>query len=371
MSSAILIVAGICLLVGLAAGFLMHRSDYCMAGMFRDLFLFRSTLMLRTLLLLIITSMVLFEGAHLCGLLPFYPYPLLGSVSGANIIGGFLFGIGMVLAGGCVVGTLYKMGAGSVLSMVAFIGLLVGSGFYAEIHPFWSILAKKTAILKGVITLPQLFSVEPGWIIWPTVLISIFFFLKWLKQGLWLRKAYAEGYLQPWRVAVGLSVVNVVSYIGVGMPMGITTTYAKIAGYFENLLWPEHLASLSYFRAVPLNARLSWLDLQLVGGAAPKIDAVAYIQGPVIIGIVLGSAISAIMLRELQFHWRLPLRQYLSVFIGGIVMALASRMAPACNVWHLMGGLPILALQSIVFLVGLFGGAWVGGCLLTAFVMKA
>ena len=370
MSSAVLIVAGFCLFVGLAAGFLMHRSDYCMAGMFRDLFLFRSTLMLRTLLLLIITSMILFEGARLCGLLPFFPFPLLGTPSGTNIIGGFIFGIGMVLAGGCVIGTLYKMGAGSILSLVAFFGLLAGSGLYAEIHPFWSILIKKTTILPGVLTLPQLFKLDPVWFIGPTVLISVWFFLKWQKQGLWLRQSHAEGYLQPWRAAVGLAVINLISYISAGMPMGVTTTYAKMAGYFELWFYPKHLASLSYFQALPLNARLPWLDLHLMGGAAPKFDAIAYIQGPVIIGIILGSAISALLLREFQLHWRLPWRQYVSVFSGGIIMALASRMAPACNVWHLMGGLPILALQSILFLVGLFGGAWVGGRLLTTYVMK-
>ncbi len=29
------------LLIGVTAGFLMHRSDFCMAGAFRDVFLFR------------------------------------------------------------------------------------------------------------------------------------------------------------------------------------------------------------------------------------------------------------------------------------------------------------------------------------------
>ncbi len=35
---------------------------------------------------------------------------------------GFVFGIGMVLAGGCVVGSLYKLGAGSVAGGVALLG---------------------------------------------------------------------------------------------------------------------------------------------------------------------------------------------------------------------------------------------------------
>jgi len=45
-------------------------------------------------------------------------------------------------------------------------------------------------------------------------------------------------------------------------------------------------------------------------------------------------------------------------------MGLASRMAPTCNVWHLMGGLPILSLSSMLFFLGILGGAWIGGMLL-------
>ncbi|MCF6187818.1 MAG: YeeE/YedE family protein, partial [Desulfobulbaceae bacterium] len=75
--------------------------------------------MLRALLLLIVASMVLFEMFRQLGFLPLYPFPLLGSPSLANIVGGILFGIGMVTAAGCVVGTLYKMGGGSVISATA------------------------------------------------------------------------------------------------------------------------------------------------------------------------------------------------------------------------------------------------------------
>jgi uncharacterized membrane protein YedE/YeeE len=125
----------ICLVLGYLAGIIMHRSDYCLAGMFRDLFLFKRTFMLRTLVLLVVSSMILFEAARQIGILPLYPFPLLYSPTPANIVGGMLFGLGMVLAGGCVVGTLYKMGAGSILSTVTFAGLILGSFFYAEIHP--------------------------------------------------------------------------------------------------------------------------------------------------------------------------------------------------------------------------------------------
>jgi uncharacterized membrane protein YedE/YeeE len=133
-----LLVAVASLALGLAAGAVMHRSDYCLAGMLRDLFLFKRAGKLRSLVLLIVVTMLLFEGARLLGLLPNFPFPLFYAPSAANVVGGMLFGVGMVLAGGCVVRTLYRMGAGRLLSAVAFAGLLVGSGLYAEIFPFWS-----------------------------------------------------------------------------------------------------------------------------------------------------------------------------------------------------------------------------------------
>ena len=139
----------ICLVLGLLTGVVMYLSDFCIAGMFRDLFLLRRFVMMRYLALLVVSSMILFELARQMGFLPLYPFPLLYSPTPANLIGGFLFGTGMVLAGGCVVGTLYKMGSGSVLSATAFIGLVAGSGLYAEIHPFWASFVKSTTFFCG------------------------------------------------------------------------------------------------------------------------------------------------------------------------------------------------------------------------------
>ena len=127
--------------------------------------------------------MVLFEGARLLGLLPNYPFPLFYAPSAANVIGGLLFGVGMVLAGGCVVGTLYRMGAGSLVSAVAFVGLIVGSAGYAEIFPFWSAFIKRTTFFPGKITLPQMLGVGPTV---PVLLIAAaagVLLLRWRRQG--------------------------------------------------------------------------------------------------------------------------------------------------------------------------------------------
>lgn len=358
------------LFLGLGAGFVMHRSDFCFAGMFRDLFLFRSLFKLRALLLLVVSSMVLFELARQLGLLSLYPFPLFGPPSLANVIGGFLFGIGMVLAGGCVVGSLYKMGAGSGPSAAAVAGLVAGSALYAEIHPWWRSVVSATTFLKGASTLPQVAGIDPFPMILAVAAIAAVVFYRWYHSGALVRPMHTEGSLQPWKAALLLSLISLVSSVVIGMPLGITTAYAKVAGYIESLLFADHVHAVAYFNTQPLMYRQPLTGAQLGGGPGPRMDAIALIQFPVIAGIVLGSALSTVMLKEFRMYLNVPLRQYLSAVVGGVIMGLGSRMTPACNIWHLLGGLPILALQSLLFLAGLLPGAWLGSRILSGAVIK-
>lgn len=358
------------LLLGVISGFFMHRSDYCVTAMFRDAILFRNTFLLRALILQIVFSMVIFEIARLLGFLPLYPFPLLGTPSLANLIGGFVFGLGMVLAGGCVVGTLYKIGAGSLLSVIAFVGLIIGSGIYAEVHPWWADFMKQTSFLHGVKTIPELVQINPSIAVSIVVVSVLPLFLKWHREKKWERHSLVIGYIQPWKTGIVLSFIGLLSYLLMGMPLGITTTYAKMAAMIENIFSPEHVSKVAFFQAMPLNLVHPSTGALLQGGAGPNIDAVWAIQFPVIIGIVLGSAISAILLKEFAIRWHVPPYQFVLTLCGGIILGLGSRLVPGCNVWHLMSGLPILAIQSILFLVGLLPGAFVGGKIIVYLIHK-
>lgn len=357
-------------LLGLAAGFIMHRSDFCLAGMFRDLFLFRAVFKLRILLLLIFTSMLLFEGARHAGIIQLYPFPAFGSPSLAAPFGGMLFGIGMVLAGGCVVGSLYKTGSGSVPSLVAVIGLVAGSALFAEIFPWWSSINSAATILKGKITLPLALGITPTALIAVAAAILIPWGVAVYRQGGWIRTIYTEGSLQPWLAALLLALIGLISVVAIGMPLGITSSYAKAAAITEAAICPEHYASLNFFQRTPLPYQQPITGELLFGGPGKEFDAIALIQYPLVFGIIAGSALSTILLGEFRIRWKLPASQYLSVAIGGVLMGLASRMAAGCNVWHLLGGLPIMAIQSMLFLAGLFPGAWLGARLLNRFVIR-
>lgn len=354
---------------GLSAGFLMHRSDFCVASMFRDLFLFRGFYMLHMLGLLVVVSLALFEFGRLAGWLSPEPFPLLGPPSLASLIGGFVFGIGMVLAGGCVVGSLYKMGAGSALSAVAFLGLLVGSALYAEWHPVWSAFASATTFTDAR-TLAQWLALPSAGLTLPLAALGAFGFYRLHRAGRLARPGYTKGHIQPWQAAVGLAVIGFGSYLLVGMPLGITTAYAKLGAGIERLFLPDHVAALDYFALTPLVYVPPFSSVTVSGGAGPQWDAIAAIQYPLIGGIVLGGFLSAVWLREFRLRYRAPVRQYASALVGGLLLGAAARMTPGCNVWHLWGGVPILALQSLLFLAGLVPGAWAGSRLLTRLVVR-
>jgi hypothetical protein len=195
--------------------------------------------------------------------------------------------------------------------------------------------------------------------------------VRWARRGeLSRRGPLPEGYVQPWQAALGLAAVGLVSYLVVGMPLGITTAYAKAGAFMEALVVPAHAASVEYFQAEGLRYVPPWSGVEVSGGAGPRLDAIAAIQFPLILGLLGGAAWSAARLGEWRLRWRAPAAQYASALIGGLLMGLAARMSPACNVWHLMGGLPILAVQSLLFLAGLFPGAWLGTLLLKRVVLR-
>ncbi len=357
------------LCLGLGTGFVMHRSDFCFASMFRDFFLFRDSFMLRMLLLLVVSGMLFIEIARQAELVPLYPFFLLKPPTLANVIGGFIFGIGMVLAGGCVVSTVYKMGSGSVLSGVAFIGLLAGSGIYAEIHPWWKAVSSYLDFPGEKVTIPQLLGVDPALVVVLVAIPSLICLFSWQRKQKLVRASHAEGYLQPWKAAIFLSFAGLLSCLLIGLPMGITTAYAKMAAYIETLFIPEHVKTVQFFHLVPFKLTIPLTSGYIEGGPGVGFDAIWSKEFFLFVGIVLGAACSAIFLKEFRLHFRVPPTQYASAFIGGTVMALGARFAPACNVLHLIGGIPVLAVSSFLFLAGLAGGAWLGSKILTRLVI--
>ena len=297
------------LVIGVASGFLMHRSDFCMAGAFRDVFLFGSYRLFRPIVLLVSLSALLFELCRLAGLLPASPFPWFAPPAGANIVGGMVFGLGMVMAGGCVVGVLYKLGAGNLLALIAFLGLLAGSALYAEIHPWWMSLSRWTTFATDAVTVPQLFGGSSTLLVVTAAAGGALSCWRWGRDGLWSNRIAAEGFIPLGITAMGLALLGVLTVLLSGLPMGVTTTYAKGAALLESWLVPGHLATLPYFTAIPVQYALPLDGVVRSGGAGPYFDVVAIVQLPLIVGIISGSWLSAQLLDEFRVVWKVPPHQ--------------------------------------------------------------
>jgi len=162
----------------------MHRSDFCIAGAFRDMFLFRDFFRIRSLFLLVTAISVLTMIGRLFGLIETYPPSFFGLPSLVNLIGGTAFGAGMVMAGGCMIGTLYKLGSGKLISAFSFMGILIGTVLYAEVQPSVRVLTSKTTLSLDKTAFEHI--AGPPWIYALILLIVFIFFLyRWTARGAW------------------------------------------------------------------------------------------------------------------------------------------------------------------------------------------
>ena len=101
------------LIVGAVLGFILQRGRFCITGAFRDLWVSRSWRWFTAFLLAIAVQAVGVAVLTSAGSIT-PEIPKLSVV--ATVVGSFLFGVGIVLAGGCATGTYYRAGEGRAWS---------------------------------------------------------------------------------------------------------------------------------------------------------------------------------------------------------------------------------------------------------------
>jgi uncharacterized protein len=177
-------VLGIFWFTGIAFGFILRRSNFCFTAAMRDPLLTGSTSLARAVIIAIaITSVGFFllqYSANLRGL----PIPGMGFVvpiSFATVAGGIIFGVGMVLAGGCASGTLMRIGEGFGMQMLSIVFFVIGSFWAARDMGWWTL----NFISNGPrIHLPEVLGWAGAIIVQLAVLAALYFLAnKWEKRG--------------------------------------------------------------------------------------------------------------------------------------------------------------------------------------------
>lgn len=130
-------------LAGIAFGIVLRYSRFCLAGAFRDPILIKNTKLMRALLLAFMISTIGFAiiqyGYLKNNTINYSLIPgALNPVGLHTIIGAFIFGIGMTIAGGCASGVLMRIGEGHVLPWVTLLGFFIGTTLGAENYSFWN-----------------------------------------------------------------------------------------------------------------------------------------------------------------------------------------------------------------------------------------
>lgn len=323
------------LFLGFLLGFIMQRGRFCMAGGFRDLYLFRDTRMIVAMLIIItLQSIGLFAFIELgWAQLPAGAFHWL-----ATLCGGLMFGLGMGLAGSCSTGAWYRAAEGLAGSIVAVVGFVVSS-WYIRQPQGKSLFAPLNGPAISHASLPQTFGISPwyavcalslltGWLVWrhlsrktpPVAQLAP------RKQGLahWLFEARWHPFFS-----------------------------ALLIGLIALLAWPSSLAS-GRVGGLGISGPSAQLFSLITAGKTGFFGWAGYL----LTGIVAGALLAAWKSEELR--WRFPGWPAMARSLaGGGLMGIGSGLAGGCMLGNTVVNTAWFSWQGWLFVPCILLGSWI------------
>lgn len=164
---------------------------------------------------------------------------------------------------------------------------------------------------------------------------------------------FAESW-SPYFVGVGIGVLSWLSFLISKKPLGTSTSYARASGQLGSICCGSQIVEWKYYKQY--KPELEW-------------------QSMLVIGIVLGSFISAVLSGQFNLTV-LPITEYSSVLTetiigrylsalwGGILIGFGARWAGGCTSGHGISGAFQLSIASWISLICFFIGGVVTALLL-------
>ncbi|MBE6907702.1 YeeE/YedE thiosulfate transporter family protein [Marasmitruncus massiliensis] len=164
-------------------GFILQKARFCFTASMRDPVLTGTTTLTKAVLVAFAVSTIGFAAIKYSAFAGGQPIPgqsFVQPISFATVLGGVLFGIGMVIAGGCASGTLMRVGEGFAVNTLALVFFIIGSLWGAHDMGFWSV----NFVANGKkVFLPDVF----GWF-GAVVFQLLLIFVLYIAADLWERK---------------------------------------------------------------------------------------------------------------------------------------------------------------------------------------
>lgn len=320
------------LLIGALLGVVMQRGRFCVTGMIRDIFLARSW---RTFVALLVVIAV-----HAVGLAALTSAGVIAPehstfAPAAVIVGGLVFGLGIILAGGCASGTWYRSAEGLVgswmaLAMYALSAAAMKYGALSDLNGWmksWD---------TNLTTVPELLGISPWWFA-IGLSIGTFFLVRHFRaqdakrpqvarlknQPQWKRP------LHPYTAGALIGVIGVIAWplsaaTGRNSGLGITTPTANTLQY--GVTGDEGL--------------VDWGVL-------------------LVVGLMIGAFFAAKATGE--FRLRMPdSTTAVRSIIGGLMMGVGASLAGGCTVGNGMVQTSLFSFQGWVALLFIAIGIGVG-----------
>ena len=268
------------------------------------------------------------------------------------LVGGGLFGFGMVLASGCASKTLVRIGEGSLKSIVVFI--IMGLAAFASMRGL-------TAFLRAQTVDRFSFPVEAGG-----------------NLPAWLSKTLG---LNP-----GMTALLIVLSIGGGLIFWAVSNH-KFRSSANNLLagfgigavivmiwWV--IGHLGFVQEHPLTLESTYLStpsgriqaLSFTGPMARTIDWVIFFEPAkkiplavmLITGVILGSYLHALYSRTFQWEGFQSTQDTALHIVGAALMGIGGVTAAGCTVGQGLSGISTLSMTSFIALTGIMLGGIMG-----------
>jgi uncharacterized membrane protein YedE/YeeE len=295
----------------------------------------------------------------------FFPVLSVGSLFGVPVtgrlapvglstaIGAFLFGVGMQLADGCAIGTLYTVGGGGTRKIVTLAAFIAGA-FLATAHTaFWTALPalKAFSLINGLGVWPAL---AANWIVLAAI-AALTIYIERRRHGRLvephgLTARHASTWLRgPWPLMAGAIVLAVLNFVVLalsGQPLILTSAFA---------LWGGKTASALGFDVA------SWPFWASHDQAAALAAPVTHDVNSVIdVGIVLGGMLATALAGRYAPVWRLPARLFVAAVVGGMLLGYGAKLAYGCTIAAYFSGIVSGSLHAWLWLVGAFVGNVLG-----------
>lgn len=347
---------GVLCLIGLILGFILYRARFGFTSAWRQLIAVGQGRAIRAQMVMLGAGSALFAlilGQH-WGLFGVTPQPYVFPLGVSLVVGSFLFGWGMQLAGSCASGTLYVAGTGQGVTITTLIGFVAGSVLGSWSFPFWT---KRTPAGPAV-SLAQSRLGYGGALIVQLALFALIAGITLLIQRKLHPPAMAEsskavgvgrlikGTWPLWAGAIGLAIFNGLTLLISGQPWGITFAFAlwgakalQSVGY--------HIGNWPYWHT---GANASALHHSIFANVTSTMD----------IAIILGALIATGLAGNFR-KWKLPsLKIAVAAVIGGLFMGYGARIAFGCNIGSYFSGIVSFSLHGWVWAIMALLGTWVG-----------